>query len=79
MCRLFFQANRAVVIYSSNREEWPVPHVRHRRFTDCIEHKVPEAVFMHHVPNPYQWNPDDPENTSPSDFYVYAKSRGIET
>jgi hypothetical protein len=74
MTSLFDAATKAVVIYASNEDRaWTSPHVRHRKFTDWIEANRADAVFMHQVPNAYPFDPENPDNTSFADFYIYAK------
>jgi len=73
MHALFAHATRFVLIHSSNVERnWPSPHVLHRRFTDHIADCRPEWRLLAHLPNPYPFDPDRPEDTSFSDFFVYG-------
>ena len=76
MRRLFDAAERFVVVYSSNtelREEGQAAHVRHRVFTDWVEHERPDWKLLAHVPNRY---PPDAFGArgSIADFYIYEKS-----
>jgi SAM-dependent methyltransferase len=72
---LFAHASRYVVIYASNVElGWPAPHVRHRRFTDRVLAAEPDWELQAHMPNPYPFNPANPDTTSFADFFVYARS-----
>lgn len=74
MHALFAHAERFVVIHSSNTDStWPSPHVRHRRFTEHVADCRPEWRLLAHVPNRYPFDPDRPEETSFSDFFVYAR------
>lgn len=71
---LFDAAERFVIIYSSNTDEYvsDSPHVRHRRFTNWIDAQRPEWELVDHIPNPYPYTGD--HNTgSFSDFYVFQK------
>ena len=77
MNRLFDSATRAVIIYSSNRDARVETHVRHHRFTDWIEKNRSDAVFMHHIPNRYPFDPADPDGTSFADFYIYAVGQAV--
>jgi uncharacterized membrane protein len=71
---LFRCAYRFVLVYASNAEgNWSAPHVRHRRFTAHVAEQRPEWRLLAHVLNPYPYDPDHPDNTSFSDFFVYAR------
>ena len=71
---LFARADKFVLIYASNTEQsWPDAHVRHRRFTDSISREFPDWRLAAHIPNPYGYHPQQPENTSFADFFVYTK------
>jgi SAM-dependent methyltransferase len=73
---LFSAAERFVIIYASNEESSrPAPHVRHRRFTGWIVQHAPEWDLTQHIPNPYPYDPLKPNETSFSDFYVFARNR----
>jgi hypothetical protein len=73
---LFEAASRFVIIYSSNvNEPGPSPHVRHRRFTDWVEGHAPDFELSERVSNPFAFDPNDPDNTSFADFFVYARGR----
>jgi len=72
---LFAHARRFVVIRSSNVDaEWSSPHVRHRRFTEHVAACRPEWRLAAHLPNPYAFDPERPEATSFSDFFIYARN-----
>jgi SAM-dependent methyltransferase len=73
MHTLFAHAKRFVLIYSSNTDrDWSSPHVRHRRFTDYVADCRPEWRLVAHVPNRYPYDPERPDATSFSDFFVYG-------
>jgi SAM-dependent methyltransferase len=75
MRTLFAHARRFVLIYASNTESnWPVPHVRHRRFTEHVAREEADWRLLAHVPNPYPFDPDAPDDTSFADFFVYARA-----
>ncbi|MEY8096106.1 hypothetical protein AB9F29_01640 [Falsihalocynthiibacter sp. S25ZX9] len=75
MENLFDAAERFVIIYSSNKDEQAVAqHVRHRKFTDWVSTNAPTFSLAAQIPNQYPFNPDDQENTSFADFYVFQKS-----
>jgi len=74
MRRLFDSARRFVIIYSSNTDQdWPGPHVRHRQFTRWIEENEPDWYLHTTLKNPFPYDLADPEQTSFSDFYVFAR------
>jgi hypothetical protein len=67
MRRLFFSADRYVIIYSSNYDgDWPAPHVKHRKFTDWIEKYHSDFVLVQEIPNRYP-------NESFAGFYIFEK------
>lgn len=74
MHTLFAHAKRFVLIHSSNVAcNWSSPHVRHRRFTEHVADCRPEWRLVAHLPNPYPYDPDRPDATCFSDFFVYAR------
>lgn len=70
-----FDASLAhVIIYSSNKDEQPpVPHVRHRKFTDWVEKNRKDFLLVDHVPNKFPYSVEDPSNTSFADFFVFRR------
>lgn len=71
---LFAHATHLVLIYASNIDrDWPAPHVRHRRFTDHVARQFPDWRLCAHLPNPYPFDPARPDETSFTDFFVYAR------
>ena len=71
---LFAHATRFVVIYASNvNAAWPVPHVRHRRFTDHVAATEPDWRLLAHLPNPWPYDPARPDDTSFADFFFYGR------
>ena len=75
MRTLFAQADRFVVIYSSNKvEPSDSPHVRHRRFTDWIKLNEPKWQQTGYLPNRYPSDPARSEaETSFADFYFFEQ------
>ncbi len=62
---LFNSSNKFVIIYSTNmKKSYNGSHVYHRKFTDYIDFKFPQAKLLCHEPNPYQ-------KMSGADFFVY--------
>jgi hypothetical protein len=67
-------ATRFVIIYSSDLDaRTALPHVRHRRFTDWLRQNRPEFQLVNEVPNPFPFDPEDPDNTSFADFYIFER------
>ncbi len=78
MRRLFRAATRHVVVYSSNTDEQQPgqpPHIRHRRFTEWVEHNFPGWVLVNHLPNRYPYR-GDYRTGSWSEFFFYRKGEG---
>ncbi len=76
MQRLFDSSERFVIIYSSDSDEDPGPHVshiRHREFTRWIERNRPGWTLIQHVPNRYPYNPSTQEGSF-ADFYVFERA-----
>jgi SAM-dependent methyltransferase len=69
LAALFGAASGLVLIYASNTD----PHVRHRRFTSTIAATFPDWRLCAHLPNPYPYDPAQPQATSFADFFVYAR------
>jgi len=70
---LFNASNRYVIIYASNYDKRIAPHVLSRKFTTWVEKNKKEWSLLLHEKNPYPFDPNDPDNTSIADFYVYEK------
>ena len=75
MRRLFLSADRFVIVYSSNVDEkWTGSHVRHRQFTRWVEARMPHWRLHSVHRNAYPYDDRYPGQTSPADFYVFARS-----
>jgi trans-aconitate methyltransferase len=70
MNRLFTSSNLYVIIYSSNKEEIQIDHVKHRKFTNWIEKNCNTWDLIEYIPNKYPDNGNYKE-TSSADFYIY--------
>lgn len=70
---LFNASNRYVIIYASNYDKRIAPHVLSRKFTTWVAKNKKEWGLVLHEKNPYPFDPNDPDNTSIADFYVYEK------
>lgn len=74
MRTLFAWATRFVVIYGSNVDAaGSSPHVRHRRFTDHVAATEHDWRLLAHLPNPYPYDPANPNDTSFADFFIYGR------
>ena len=72
---LFTHSTRLVLIYASNLDgNWSSPHVRHRRFSTPVGKRFPDWRLRAHVPNPYPFDPDRPDETSFADFFLFARA-----
>lgn len=74
MRSLFDAGERFVIVYSSNYDA-PVrraAHVRHRRFTDWVEHQMPEWRLIEHLPNRYPAHPGQ-GGGSFADFFIFER------
>lgn len=73
---LFSSAVKAVVIYSSNFDgEADNPHVRHRRFTEYVEHHFGDNwQLLRKVDNRYPYE-GNYKTGSFADFYIYTAVR----
>lgn len=76
MRRLFGAAQRYVLVYSSNHDEFSrAVHVRHRKYSDWVAENVPEWVLGESFENPYNVENDgDPENSSFAFFSLFVRS-----
>lgn len=74
MTKLFQSSNRYVIIYSSNDDQMKstANHVRHRKFSDSIDHSTWSQIQF--VKNKYPFDQNYPNTTSFSDFYFYEKN-----
>ena len=73
MRHLFAAARRYVVIYSSDFEAAHQLHERNRAFSDWLRANQPDWQLQTRLPNPYPYDPNDQDNTSLADFYVYTR------
>ena len=78
MTHLFFNAEKFVIIYSSDTDAehipFPVPHIKHRRFTEWVKENMLEWKLVQKIPNTYPHKiTKSGESGSFSDFYIYEK------
>jgi hypothetical protein len=79
MQKLFDASTRVVVVYSSDRDDAMTPvHMRHRKFTDWVAKNRREWQRVDTIRNEFPYDPDEPTETSVSDFYVFKKKAGSE-
>jgi len=71
MMNLFNAATRCVIIYSSNFHREHCTHVKHRKFSEWIDKYATEWELLDHIPNKYQYDINNVNQTSFSDFYIY--------
>jgi len=72
---LFAVAEKYVVIYSSNHEEYTRwVEYRHRKFMAYIQKNIEEWKVACFIPNKYPYVIGEEENTSASDFYIFKKT-----
>lgn len=73
MQKLFEAANKYVIIYASNKNEFHCQHVKHRKFTDWIDNNIKKWKLLTFIPNLYPFDESDSDNTSFADFYIYER------
>mgnify|MGYP006906604325 CR=1 FL=1 len=71
---LFTLADKYVIIYSSNHEEYtPWPEYRHRNFTGYVAEHHPNWTLIQYIPNKYPYQIGKESETSASDFYIFQR------
>lgn len=73
MRKLFFSAERYVIVYSSNHDGGHIAaHVRHRKFTEWVGIYHADFSLIRYVPN--RWPlVDDGQTQSFADFYIFER------
>ena len=72
MATLFRASERLVIVYASNTDEQTTtPHVRHRKFTEWVAANRPKFRLIEYIPNRFPFDPENPDNSSFADFYVF--------
>lgn len=79
MKRLFSTSRKYVCIYAPDDENYNnttvlAPHVHVRKFTEYISANINGWELVQIQKNKYPWDPEKPDDTSWSDFYIYLKS-----
>ncbi len=72
MNRLFNASKIFVIIYSSDKEEYYMEHIRHRQFSEWIIKNKKEWKLIEYLKNPYPFEQGNPD-TSFADFFIYRK------
>jgi len=73
MTKLFKSAERYVIIFAYDFvKNYNSKHERGRKFTAWIETNAPSWVLVGREKKPYPYDATDPNNTSQSDFFVFA-------
>ena len=73
---LFGSSDEFVIIYSSNDDimQDTADHVKHRRHQEFVENELDKWELIEKIQNEYPYDPQNPTETSQSDFYIYRKS-----
>lgn len=75
MNMLFSTSKKYVIIYSSNGDcqiQFS-EHLKDRKFTNWIDENIKDFKLIKKIDNAYQFDINNPDNTSISDFYIYEK------
>lgn len=76
MTKIFHSSDQFVIIYAYNFDKvYHSKHERGRNFTSWIESNAPGWELIERKKNRYPYDPTDPNNTSQSDFFVYARKK----
>ncbi|MDD3976370.1 MAG: hypothetical protein PHN22_04375 [Candidatus ainarchaeum sp.] len=70
---LFKTSKKYVIIYSSNYDDIQIAHEKRRNFTSWIEQNIADFKLIKIINNKYPYDPNNPDYTSLSDFYIYKK------
>lgn len=73
MRRLFAAGSHYVIIYSSNFNELPTFHVKHRKFSEWVDKNCPQFELIQVEKNKYPYRGEN-ETGSLADFYVYKNT-----
>lgn len=72
MEKLFSSSNRFVIIYAYNfTKTYESPHEVGREFMVWVQENAPQWKLIDKIKNEFPYNPNDPSNTSQSDFYIF--------
>jgi glycosyltransferase involved in cell wall biosynthesis len=74
MKRVFDTTNKLVVIYAPNKEMPSTsPHIKYREFTKWVEENAKGWALDEVIEQKYPYDPNDADNTSLCDFYVFIR------
>jgi len=78
MNNLLESSSDCVLIYSSNKKAKKIEghHVMDREFTSWMEEHGRQFELVEKIKNRYPYDPQDPENTSSADFWLYRRVKG---
>lgn len=70
---LFTSSAKWVIIYAPNQQERYSDFVVCRNFVKDIESYYPNFQLYRHIPNEYPYSPENPKQTSHSEFFIFKK------
>lgn len=74
MENLFSSSNRFVIIYAYNfKKIYELPHEVGREFMVWVQENAPQWSLIEKIKNKFPYDPNDPSNTSQSDFYIFER------
>ena len=71
---VFLSSEKFVIVFSTNFDRDHNYHERDRKFTNWVEQNISGWDMIEHIPNRFPFDPQDPNNTSEADFFIYRKS-----
>lgn len=72
MEKLFYSSTKYVIIYSYNFiKHYESPHEVGREFMVWVQENAPQWKLIEKIKNEFPYDPNDPSNTSQSDFYIF--------
>lgn len=73
---LFSSSKKYVIIYSSDKKNTssiePI-HIKEREFSKWINKHIDDFKLIEHIKNKYPYHPDNSDETSICDFFIYEK------
>lgn len=78
MNNLISSSSRYIIIYSCNEDEiqQKLKHIRKRKFSTWMDENAAAWKLQTVIPNKYKYDPNDKNDTSWSDFYIYMLQDG---
>lgn len=71
---LFASAEGYVIVFSSNFDKEQTFHEKDREFTKWIDANIEGWELIEEIPNRFPFDPENPNETSKADFFIYRKS-----